>query len=256
MTLAARPVWLALAIAATFVAACGTEASGSAPPTPGPTPTSAPSPSVPAAAVTPPPGTSLVEIPAAGLAIPVPDDWRQLDAADLADPGIRGDLAAAYPGADALLEAMVAAGDRSEVVFLAVAPPGSAEGSAAPGESSAAPADGSAAPAEATLPASIAVLVSQPSVSGLLLEFVTGFIDRGLQDALDVGEPERRSVSTPVGDAIRLSYSMPAPADPPMGLVAWVIGAPDATVLVATTTPLGSDGGIDPDPLVAAAEVR
>lgn len=185
--------------------------------------------------MTPPPGTSLVEVPAAGIAVPVPDGWQQLQAADLADPDTRRDLAATYPGAASMLAAISSAGDRTEVVFLALDPGGTA--------------------ADA-VPANLAVLVSEPSVSGLLLDFVTGFIDMGFRDTLGVGEPERERVQTPIGEGIRLGYSMPGATDVPARLVAWVIGAPDATVLVTAMTPLESDAEVDPDALIAAAEVR
>jgi hypothetical protein len=156
-----------------------------------------------------------------------------LHAADLADPAARRELATTYPGAASMLEAIVAAGDRTEVVFLAVGPASAAD----------------------ALPPNMAVLVSQPSVSGLLLDLVTGFIDTGLRDALVIGEPARGRVDTPVGEASRLEYSMAGMTDAPMQLVAWVIGAPDATLLVTTMTPIES-GGVDPDALIAASEVR
>lgn len=243
----AKRAVLGIAVAAMVAGACGATASGSGrpgspswtdPSTAGPTPSLAPRPTpspTAAAPMTPPPGTSLVEIPAAGIAVPVPDGWQQLQAADLADPAARRDLATTYPGAASILEAIVAAGDRAEVVFLAIGPAG---------------------PEADAVPPNIAVLVSQPSVSGLLLDFVTGFIDEGLQDLLDLGEPERGRVDTPVGEAIRLEYAMPAAKGAPARFVAWVIGAPDATLLITTITPIASGATVDPDALISASEVR
>jgi len=176
-----------------------------------------------------PPGTALVTVPEAGIALPVPDGWRQVSAADLADPAIRQDLATRYPGTGSLLEAAEAMGDRAEIAFLAVDP---------------------AAQRTGTVPASIAVLVSQPSVSGLLLELVSGFISDGFQDVLGAGEPDRDRVGTPLGRAVRLAFALPS--SEPSEALAWVVGAPAGTLLVSVMGPTSVLDSFDPDALMAA----
>ncbi|MDH4141336.1 MAG: hypothetical protein OEV61_01885 [Chloroflexota bacterium] len=239
-----------LALAAMIsLAACGGPSPGTASPRPAglaaspppaslPTPTrptrQAPSPTLTAAAVLPS-GSSEAAIDEAGITLPLPDGWQRLGAADLGDPAVRDGLAADYPGASAMLDAADAVSGRADLVFLAVAPTGQGAG---------------------TAPANVAVLTSQPPVSGLLLDIASGFIDGGFQDALGVGEPERTRLDTPVGEAIRLEYAMPVAGSAGLLMVAWVIGAPDATLLVTAMTPAGSISGFDPDAMIAGAQAR
>ncbi|HYO44226.1 MAG TPA: hypothetical protein VES19_13595, partial [Candidatus Limnocylindrales bacterium] len=98
---------LVLLLALVAVAACAAPpptvrpTPSAAPATPAPTqpPTPTPAPS-PAAA---PPGTVLVDVPAAGLRLPVPEGWEQVDADGLGDPDRRAEIVARYPGAGTLL---------------------------------------------------------------------------------------------------------------------------------------------------------
>lgn len=213
--------------------------SASSPPTPSvaATPSDTPTPTVgltevPAA----PPGTTDVEIPEAGIVIPVPDGWRLVDGEGLADPAVRDELAATYPGARQLLAAADAMGDRATPEFLAVDP------SAAGGP------DGPTAP-------NIAVLVSQPSVSGPLLDLVAGFIGTGFKDAFGAAESARDRVSTPLGEAIRFRYQLPAVGDTAVEAFAWVIGAPAGTLLISVMGPADILADIDPDALIEAIRI-
>jgi hypothetical protein len=114
----------------------------------------------------------------------------------------------------------------------------------------------------ADYPGASAMLDAADAVSGradlvfLLLDIASGFIDGGFQDALGVGEPERTRLDTPVGEAIRLEYAMPVAGSAGLLMVAWVIGAPDATLLVTAMTPAGSISGFDPDAMIAGAQAR
>ncbi len=240
---------LAMLAAMISLVACGGPSPGTASPRPAglaassppagvATPTApigqTPSPTLTAATVLPS-GSSEAAIDEAGISLPVPDGWQRLGAADLGDPAVRDGLAADYPGTSAMLDAADAVSGRADLVFLAVAPTGQGAGAA---------------------PANVAVFTSQPPVSGLLLDIASGFIDGGFQDALGVGEPERTRIDTPVGEAIRLEYALPVAGSARLLMVAWVIGAPNATLLVTAMTPPGSVSGFDPDAMIAGAQAR
>lgn len=190
---------------------------------------------VPTAGPTVRPGTTGVPIPAAGIVLPVPDGWRRVDGKDLTDPAVRADLIATFPGTGQLLQAADAMGDRAAPAFVAVDP--------------------AAAGGDDPLAANIAVLVSQPSVSGPLLDFVAGFIDTGFRDAFGAAEPERDRVQTPAGEAVRFRYRLPGGGDTPLVAVAWVIGAPSGTLLVSVMGPSDIVADLDPDGLIAASTV-
>lgn len=226
----ARTALLIATLGATLTAAgCGVAPVQSEVATAPGTPTVSPSMTGPPTPAPAPPGMTLVAVPEAGIALPVPDGWRKVSAADLADPAIRQDLATRYPGAGSLLEAAEAMGDRAEIAFLAVDPADQSTG---------------------TMPASIAVLVSQPSVRGLLLDLVSGFISDGFQDVLGAGKPERDRVETPLGRAVRLAFALPL--SEPSEALAWVVGAPAGTILVSVMGPTAVLDELDPDALVAA----
>ena len=175
---------------------------------------------------------TLVPVPEAGLAIPVPDAWRLVTAAELADPATVAELAATYPGAQALLASMDSLGGRATPVLLAV--------------------DDSAAGTSAALTPNISVLITQPSVQGPLLDFVAGFIADGLAKALGSEAPERERVQLAVGEAIRLRYAMTAADGTALRADAWVIGAPAGTVLVTVMGPAPVVDGLGPDALASA----
>ena len=189
-------------------------------PTPATTPAAAPS------------GTTLVDVPAAGARLPVPEGWEQADADALADPERRADLVARYPGADALLAAAAEMGDRAVPALVAFDP--------------------SVAGTDVPLAPNIAVLVAQPSVSGPLLDLVAGFIGGGFKDAFGAEETARERVDTPLGEAVRLEYAL-APRDgAALTAVEYVIGAPAGTLLVSFLGPADAVAALDPDSLVAA----
>lgn len=215
-------VLLALALGA---AACAPASPTVAPtPTPNPTPSPTSTPT-PAAAASAPPGTSMVTVPEAGIALPVPPAWRHVGAAELADPAVRADLAASYPGAAELLAAVDELNGRAEPAFIAVDP--------------------AAAGSDGPLAANLSVLVAQPSVGGPLLDLVAGFICDSLTDALGApAGPERERERLPIGDAVRCTYDLPAPDDGPLVAEAWVIGAPSATVLVTLLGPAAAIAGL------------
>ena len=171
-------------------------------------------------------------IPAAGISLPVPDAWKLVAADGLADPAIRTDIAATYPGAGRLLKAADAMGDRATPAFVALDP--------------------SVAGTTASLTPNIAVLVSPQSVSGLLLDFVAGFIGSGFADALGAKETERERVQTPVGEAVRLKYSLPGGSGTPLEAAVWVIGAPSGTLLVSMMGPVDVLADLDPGAIIAA----
>jgi hypothetical protein len=180
----------------------------------------------------PPPGTGLVDIPEAGLRLPVPEGWASVDTEALADDAVRADLAERYPGAGALLDAVAAMGDRAVPAYAAFDPT----------------ADGSSTPLTTT----IAVLVSQPSVGGPLLDLVAGFVGAGLVDAFDAVEASRTRVATPLGEAIRLEHAL-APRDgTEVVAVTWLVGAPKGTVLISVLGTEEAVSALDPDALVAA----
>ncbi len=201
-------------------------------PTPNPTaagPTRAP-------AATPVPthafGMVLVDVPEAGIRLPVPDAWERHGAVAFSDPAARAALAATYPGAGVLLGAVDELGGRAEPVLLAVDPSSVSMG--------------------APIASNLSVLVSQPSVSGFLLDLVAGFIGDGLTTALGATEePQRDRVQLPAGEAVRFLYQLPAGGDGTMRAVAWVIGAPAGTLLVTLMGAETALGDLDPDEIAA-----
>ncbi len=232
---AIAPVVLVLAA----VAGCASPAP-TPPPTPPPvpatpTPTEAPTPTpTPTAAATPgeaPPGTVLVDIPAAGLRIPVPVGWEQLDAGALGDPARREEIVATYPGAGALLDAAAEMGERAVPAFAAFDP---------------------AAGPDVTLTPNIAVLVSQPSVGGPLLDLVAGFVGGGIEDAFGAEETARERVATPLGEAVRLEYALPQAGGTAMSAVEYLVGAPAGTLLISVMGPADVVAALEPDSLVGA----
>ncbi|MCJ7709211.1 MAG: hypothetical protein MUQ32_00110 [Chloroflexi bacterium] len=177
-------------------------------------------------------GTVLVDVPAAGARLPVPEGWEQADAEALDDPDRRADIVARYPGADALLAAAAEMGDRAVPALVAF--------------------DASVAGTDVPLAANVAVLVAQPSVSGPLLDLVAGFIGGGFQDAFGAEETARERVDTPLGEAVRLTYTL-APRDGvALTAVEYVIGAPAGTLLISVIGAADVVAALDPDSLVAA----
>jgi len=226
----------ALALVAVMVAGC----IGPTPsPSPSPTPTPSPRPTVPPATAAPTPaaapsGTRLVEVPEAGLLLPVPEGWEVAGADALDDPDRRADIIARYPGADALLAAAAEMGDRAVPALAAFDPSTAGTGKG--------------------LATNMAVLVAQPSVSGPLLDFVAGFIGDGFKDAFGAEETARERVDTPLGEAVRLEYAL-APRDGvALTAIEYVIGAPAGTVLVSILAPTDIVASLEPDALVAAME--
>lgn len=225
--------------AALLVAGCAAPApSATSPATPSPSPIATPSPRpTPSPSPTPPPsppaGTAYVDIPEAGIRLPVPLGWVSLGAAALADPAVLDALPATYPGSGALLAAIDELGGRAEPVSLA--------------------ADPSPASLAGPLASNLSVLVSQPSVGGFLLDFVAGFIADGLSGALGAtGEPARDRVQLPAGEAVRLRYAIPAAGGEEIVAVAWVIGAPAGTLLVTLMGTASALGELDPDAIARA----
>ena len=164
---------------------------------------------------------------------PRPDRLARLGATELADPAVRADLAATYPGAAELLAAVDELNGRAEPAFIAVDP--AAAGSGGP------------------LAANLSVLVAQPSVGGPLLDLVAGFICDALTDALGAAaSPERASERLPIGDAVRCTYDLPAGGGEPLVGEAWVIGAPAATVLVTLLGPASATAGVTAREIVGA----
>ncbi len=174
----------------------------------------------------------LVDVPAAGARLPVPEGWEQADAEALEDQDRRADIVARYPGADALLAAAAEMGDRAVPAFVAFDP--------------------STAGTGAGLATNIAVLVAQPSVSGPLLDLVAGFIGGGFKDAFGAEETARERVDTPLGEAVRLEYALPPRDGVALTAVEYVIGAPAGTVLVSILGPSNVVASLEPDALVAA----
>jgi hypothetical protein len=223
------------------LAACGSPAPSAtfvttpAPAIPSPTvtatapgsPTPSPSPGVL------PPGTVAVDIPDAGVRLPVPAGWTQVPAADLTNPAKRAELAAAYPGAAALLEQADRLGSQARPVFLAVDPTAAERGD--------------------PIAANLAVMLAQPAVGHPLLDFAAGFIADGMAESLGASGPASRDVDDlPVGDAVRIRLDMPPRDGLPMVATAWVVGAPGGTMLVTLLGPERALDGIDPDALAAA----
>jgi hypothetical protein len=239
MTLRTR-VFAPVVLALLAVAGCVSPAPSPAPPTPAPptpaptdSPTPAPTPA-PTAATVPgeaPPGTVLVDVPAAGLRLPVPEGWEQVDEEALGDPARRDGIVSRYPGAGALLEAAAEMGDRAVPAFAAFDP---------------------TAGGDVTLTPNIAVLVSQPSVGGPLLDLVAGFVGGGFEDSFGAEETARGRVATPLGEAVRLEYALPSGGGTALTAVEYLIGAPAGTLLVSVMGPADVVAALDPDALVAA----
>lgn len=227
-----------LGLAASMVLAGCAPSSATPGPSPDPsptaTPTALPTPSpVPSTAPTAPAGTTFAAIPEAGVQLPVPDGWQRVGAKELADPIVRADLAATYPGARELLAALDELGGRAAPVFLAANP--------------------SEASLAGPVAANISVLVSQPSVGGFLLDVVAGFISDAIGDLLGAAQPaERERVQLAAGEAIRFTYGAASGEDRDVIALAWVIGAPSGTLLVTVMGTRAGLAGIDPDALAAA----
>ncbi len=197
-------------------------------PTPPPTPTPTPTVASPEEA---PPGTVMVDIPAAGIRIPVPEGWDLVDSEALDDPARRDEIVDRYPGAGLLLAAAAEMGGRAVPAFAAFDP--------APGS-------------PAALTPNIAVLVSQPSVGGPLLDLVAGFVGTGFEDAFGAEEVARERVATPLGEAVRLEYVLSSGGETAMTAVEYLVGAPAGTLLVSVMGPADVVAAVDPDALVAA----
>jgi hypothetical protein len=180
-----------------------------------------------------PEGTVAVPVPLAGISLPVPAAWEQFDADALADEGVMADVASRYPGADRLLEAAKQMGGRATPALIALDP--------------------RAAGTDVSIAPNIAVLVAQPAVGGPLLDFVAGFIASGFVESFGATETGRERVDTPVGEAVRLRFDIPADGGPPLAATAWVIGAEQGTVLVTVIGPADEAPASDPDALLDAA---
>jgi hypothetical protein len=165
--------------------------------------------------------------------VPVPASWEQIPPGDLTDPARRADLERRFPGTSTLMQQADRLGDRAVPVLLAVDP--------------------SEASGSGTFATNLSVLATQPSVGGFLLDFATGFIADGMAETLGAGSPAREHVDLPAGEAIRLDFDVPPDETGlPMAAIAWVIGAPGATVLV---TMMGSEAAlasIQPDAIADA----
>ena len=212
-------------------------------PSPSPTPSPRPSPRPtalprPTASLLPTPGlapagTVMVDVPEAGLRLPVPVGWEMVDAPTLADEAARAGIIGRYPGAERLIEVGAEMGDYAVPVFAAFDPP--------------------SADTSGTLGTSIAVLVAHPSVGGPLLEFVAGLISGGFEDSFDAHEVTHETVTTPLGEAIRLAYDLPASRGVAQSAVVWLIGAPEGTLMVSAMGSAEAIAALDPDAVLAAA---
>lgn len=195
-------------------------------PTSGPSSTSAPSADAPA-------GTAYVNVPAAGILLPVPESWVSVPAADLLDPARRAELAERFPGAGELLAETAELDGWATPVFLA--------------------ADPSEAARSGPLAANLSVLATQPAVGGPLLDLAAGFIADGLAESLGATTPPgRERVELPVGEAIRLDLDVPSMGGEEIRATAWVIGAPSATLLVTLMGPASALGDLDAGSLAEA----
>lgn len=222
-----------------IVTGCAAPAAPATPPaTPSPSPIATPSPRpTPAAAPTPPPsapaGTTYIDVPEAGIRLPVPVGWVSIGATALADAAVLDALPATYPGSGALLAAIDELGGRAEPVFVA--------------------ADPSPASVASPIASNVSVLVSQPAVGGFLLDFAAGFIADGLGRAIGAtDEPERDRVQLPAGEAVRLRYAIPVAGGEEIAAIAWVIGAPGGTLLVTLLGTASAVGDVDPDAIAGA----
>jgi hypothetical protein len=164
----------------------------------------------------------------------VPDGWVIIDGGAMADPIELERIAAAYPGAGRLLQALGSLGGRAEPAILTVDP----------GPASLA----------APIATNVSVMVAQPPTSGILLDLVAGFIAEGLGEALGaVEEPARSRVDLPVGEAVRLAYRIGG--DEGVVAIAWVVGAPAGTLLVTAIGTADALDALQPDALAAAMVV-
>jgi hypothetical protein len=210
-----------------------------APPTPAPSPIPSPTPVrtpllTPSATPVPsppiPPGMAYVDIPEAGLRVPVPLGWRHATGDELADPGVREELVSTYPGAGRLLDASDEMGDRASIAFVAV--------------------DGSAPSLSGPLATNVSVFVSQPSVGGILLDLVAGFIIDAMGDTIGAKAPaERARVRLPAGEAIWFRHEGVGETGERLVAVGWVIGAPAGTILLTVTGVGTAMGALDTDGL-------
>jgi hypothetical protein len=199
-----------------------------------PVPASAPpAASVAPSSAPPAPGSELVDIPEAGIRLPVPSAWEWVDGAALADPEVKEGVIARYPGMTGLMAAADSMGDRGTPALVALDP-------AAKGIS------GSPGP-------SISVLVAQPAVSGPLLDFVAGFIADGFAETFGSPDPVRSRLDTPVGEAVRLQFDIPVADGAPMMATAYVLGASEGTLLITVMGPPGEGPAADPDAVVLGA---
>lgn len=230
----APSAWLVALLIALLAAGCGT---GPSMPTPSPTATTTPAPTATPATPVPsadaPAGTTYAEVPGAGILLPVPESWVTVPAEDLVDPARRAELAERFPGAGQLI---AEAGDLdgwATPVFLA--------------------ADPSEAARSGPLAANLSVLATQPAVGGPLLDLAAGFIADGLAESLGAtSDPARERIQLPVGEAIRLELDVPPMGGEEIRAIAWVIGAPEATLLVTLMGPTAALGDLDPDALAEA----
>ena len=173
-----------------------------------------------------------MDVPEAGVQVPVPVAWVQVPAADLTDPERRAELAATYPGSDVLLAQADRLNGQAIPVLLAVDP--------------------TAVERSEPIAANLSVLVTQASVRGSLLDLVAGFIANGMADSLDATETTQEHVQLAAGEAVRIGLSLPPRDGHPMSGTAWVVAGPDATLLVTLLGPAGALEGLDPDALAAA----
>lgn len=178
-----------------------------------------------------PEGTALVDVPEAGIRLPVPEGWDVIPPEDLRTPEGRRGIAERYPGSASLLDQVDRLGDRAAPVFLAVDP--SEVSSAGP------------------FAADLSVMATQPSVGGFLLDIAAGFIGDGIAETLGAPAPSKTPVDLPIGEAIRLDFDVPSDATDPVVAVAWVIGAPEATLLVTVLGGEAALAGLDPDAIAA-----
>lgn len=194
----------------------------------GPTATWSPTPVPPTVPPSAPAGTVLVDIPEGGILLPVPTGWVQIPAEDLADPAVRAQIGAQYPGADALLDQTERLNGQAAPAFLAVDPTAAARGD--------------------PLAANLSVMATQPSVGGPLLDIAVGFIADGMAETLEAtAPPVRERVPTQVGDAVRIRMEVPPRDGHEIVAEAWVIGAPRATLLITLLGPKTAMNGLDPD---------
>ncbi len=189
--------------------------------------------SEPTAAPAPPPGSRMVAVPAAGIQLPVPDGWEIVGTNTLSDPATRVRLQGTYPGTDRLLGTIDQLNGSAVPVFLALDP--------------------SAASVAAPLASSLSVMLSQPSVSGPLLEVAAGFVEGRLNKALGAQGPQTRDrIDLAAGEAIRLRYAIRAANGQQVLTEAWVIGASSGTLLVTLVGTESALGDLDSGAIAAA----